>query len=278
MVIKGARGLGSLLACVRSIRSEWSGAHTTPPELWFRGEFRPHGLLPGFYWATNSRFRYDEEDLSERFKGRAAPYVNGAIRSEWDWYFLARHHGLPSRLLDWTESLLVAGYFALAEYFETEKGRDFAAQNAERVAPAKYDQKSPVIWILEPGSLNRFACGDDCVIAPGGELTELYLPGRVSATPPQDKNRFPLAILPAYTDARIIAQQSVFTVHGHDRTSIDGLESSSAGIKLAQIRLDRANLARLWDEIEIAGTSRAALFPDLDSVAHHVMVCGQRAR
>jgi FRG domain len=52
-------------------------------------------------------------------------------RDETDqWLFLAQHVGLPTRLLDWTESSLVGLYFAL-------------------------QYSKPVVWMLDPFALNR---------------------------------------------------------------------------------------------------------------------------
>ncbi|MDH5346286.1 MAG: FRG domain-containing protein [Nitrospira sp.] len=246
--------LGRFLNAVRAIFDTW----TLPdanwyPTLWFRG----HGdadwaLMPGWQRiGTSSKGLgedwYNEGTLLRDFSLRAPRYLHAVPSNSWEWSFLMQHYGLPTRLLDWSESALIGLYFALRD----NKGTCDAA-----------------VWVLNPWWLNKQSLGKYEIPSAGDPLLADWAPrweGHI-------KGVLPVAIKPVHATVRISVQRGFFTIHGTERHALERLSRRRREDRpqLIKLTIPKQFVEEMKRDLSIAGITETVIFPELDGLCREI--------
>lgn len=231
-------------------------------KLWYRGlsncsyELQPSiGRRNDYLGEECILLPAQEEALLHRFRRRIGAQI-GKLITPIEALFLARHHKLPTRLLDWTANALYGLYFSCYEE----------------------------ISISFDGSLWAMKCFDDTNfidvfdIAKKNEKDLLNYFSEKSTTPDDKCTNDAVKIInPFYGSERIIAQDGAFTFHTDPWKPLTDYEN----IKFQEGKLDISALYHwkiphgrklpLIKELSGLGITHRTLFPDLDGIAKSLL-------
>lgn len=195
------------------------------------------------------------------FRQRSIPFHNRALYDDWDTFFFMQHYGVPTRLLDWTESPFVGLYFAVmsSPYRLTSTG-------------LLRFETAATLWILDPIAWNRHSLShqsfDGGVLAPGDDDLKGYRP-----TPSfSGMYNHPVALYGAHNSPRIVAQRGVFVVFGQDTKPMEEIFVSEGfpADSLIKVTLKRSVLPQIRRSVLNHGITESVVFPDLEGLAKEI--------
>lgn len=217
--------------------------------VWFRGhsnlEYELHSGLFRVDHRTLDKFLMLERILYRKFVNLGHLHHN---ETDWNLLYLMQHHGVVTRLLDWSESFNVALFFACNGWV---------------------DDNCACIWLLRTGGLNKASTGDTVLKFPreGDMLYENHIFNKET---PFGNNS--VALYPLRNSSRVVAQQGAFTLQGNSMLPLDQEHNGRL--------LDEGNLKKIIlppdirDEVkrylQVSGVNYYTLFPDLDGLSKYI--------
>lgn len=200
----------------------------------FRGQSNDWPILPKIARATpRSTFDEDEQNMVRELRQQIPQFAGPAPSNDWDLLAIAQHHGMATRLLDWTRNPLAALWFAVRE-------------------PAQAKDSVGVVWVFFPDE-------DD-------------LATNLKTTSPFSKGRSKL-FTPNHVSPRIRAQIGLFSVQKPSRKAdgfVPFEKNRYTKEKMHRIEIEPGYFSQLRYELDLCGVNFASMYPDLDGLCIHI--------
>ncbi len=253
----------SLLAVIQehflSLTQRWPLPPIARP--WFRGhEKSDWQLVPSILRSGNQQHEFQ---LTKRFRLLAPGFGVEIPTGRLDqWLFVMQHNLAPTRLLDWSESLNTALFFACVDWIKQRDIEECSDGTVFALNPILLNEHVlgirdfPVTWVQnEVLQTIKFAFGTEDEPGPDGKPAKYLDP--------------PVAIFPSTVHGRMRAQKACFTLHGADHRDMREIlqeKGWAADGMLVEYGVPRDKKPQLADELALAGTTYSSIFPDLEGL------------
>lgn len=210
--------------------------------IWYRGQSSiKWELMPSLYRKYKSKYQKHEIELLRKFKQNAILLLNNMPRESFDWLFIMRHYNIPTRLLDWSESPLVALYFAANEN----------------------PKKDGAVWALSPLELNKQESRDIFYLPSFEEDLFMKTYSTQSFVADVNTKLLPIAFIAPRNTARMQSQLSVFTIHHWDLRPIEKIGDSN---HIWRYKIPKEEKKSILNQLEAIGINEFQLFPELEKL------------
>lgn len=226
--------LSDLLSEIMEIRGNQT-------ELWFRGQSNANYKLIPSIIRTEMGLR-NENAIFETYR-KFAQKLNPGHNDEWELLIDMQHYFVPTRLLDWSESLMIALFFATMGHNDGEDAG---------------------LFILDPIRLNQKSGKNGIPNMPFDKMGLSYKEAYIEKIPFPAAH--PIAIKSSYLNDRVMAQRGMFTVHT-DRKN--GLEEEYPDVVKKYCISDNA-IAEIKDLLYVSNINESTVFPDFYGVANYI--------
>lgn len=224
--------------------------------LWWRGQLDANWeLIPS---AHRNKDKLYESGSLIKFMTMAATRQSGIVPNAEDyagWLSLARHHGLPTRLLDWSESPLIALWFATANFDQKKKDAKLYSLNGFKL---NMDQAKLPYHVVGASERGQEMC-----------MRAFLHPEQID-----DENwKYPdfaekiSAMTIQHTHSRMMTQFSGFTIH--DTTNPLNQLPGKADF-LREYIIPHEVVLKIHGQLHEIGIRESIVYPDLDHLAHEL--------
>ena len=203
--------------------------------------------------------RYNEVSLIRYFMAHAESRNSRcpSIEDHLGWLILGKHFGLPTRLLDWSASPLVALYFA-AQKDEAEPNSDGC------------------VWAIDAGGMNNSMIGKWRLMAPDDPDVKSLADIAFEANPQNSqemtkgKDHQALAVGTREINPRVLVQQGSFTIHADEMDLSEVAYRPQDRLWRRVFRVPAATKPIILEMLRALSISRSTLFPDLGALAEEL--------
>jgi len=230
--------------------SSWIERPHARPTVVFRGAASDSHTLETSLGRRGASYASRERHLLRNFRKYAYRHGDRAW-SDWTWLTLAQHYGLPTRLLDWSFSPLIALHFATVQH-PAEPGVVWAADydHVHEHLPEPFlrvrREEGVLIFSTELLAASAGGLAEFDRLTPAGQAVVFFEPPSI--------------------EERVSAQSAVFSVMSSPTASLESWFDAHPGMA-RRLVLDPDLKAEVRERLDVNGITERMLFPGLTGLA-----------